>query len=94
MMVAAVVMACEQEAKPAAPSPVSGQSQSTGFLTNRFVQLNCQLDVPTHSAPAAAVVFGHGSGMATKNSCRAFGLADGFPARGYATLCFNKRGVG
>ena len=37
-------------------------------------------------------MFGHGSGMATKNSCRF--LADGFLSRGYATLCFDKRGVG
>ena len=32
--------------------------------------------------------------MQTKDSCRIFGLADGFLSRGYATLCFDKRGVG
>jgi pimeloyl-ACP methyl ester carboxylesterase len=39
-----------------------------------------------------AVVFGHGSGRQTKDACRR--LADGFVARGYATLCYDKRGVG
>jgi uncharacterized protein len=38
------------------------------------------------------VVFGHGSGQQTKDSCRF--LADRFLARGMATLCFDKRGVG
>ncbi len=38
------------------------------------------------------MVFGHGSGEQTKDSCRF--LADGFLSRGLATLCFDKRGVG
>jgi pimeloyl-ACP methyl ester carboxylesterase len=94
--VAALGIACERASTPTAPSPVNGQStgQSTGFFTNGNVQLSYRLDVPAHSAPVGAVVFGHGSGLQTKNSCRIFGLADGFLARGYATLCFDKRGVG
>ena len=67
---------------------------STGFFSNGAVQLSYRLDVPAHTAPVGAVVFGHGSGAATKDSCRVFGLADGFVSRGYATLCFDKRGVG
>ena len=77
---------------PTSPSPAI--TQSTGFFANGPVQLSYRLDVPAHSAPVGAVVFGHGSGMATKDSCRIFGLADGFLSRGYATLCFDKRGVG
>jgi len=67
-------------------------SQSSGFFTNGPVQLSYRLDVPAHSGPVGAVVFGHGSGPQTKSSCRF--LADGFLSRGFATLCFDKRGVG
>jgi pimeloyl-ACP methyl ester carboxylesterase len=91
--VAAVGVACGQPpATPTAPS--SAITQSSGFFTSGGVQLNYRLDVPPHTAPVGAVVFGHGSGLQTKDSCRIFGLADGFVARGYATLCFDKRGVG
>jgi hypothetical protein len=88
--VAALGLGCEQPATPTAPGPVTGPS--TGFFTNGQVQLSYRLDVPAHTAPVGAVVFGHGSGLQTKSSCRF--LADGFLARGYATLCFDKRGVG
>ena len=47
---------------------------------------------PSDNGPVGAVVFGHGSGQQTKDSCRF--LADGFLSRGLATLCFDKRGVG
>lgn len=67
---------------------------TTGFFTSGGAQLSYRLDVPAKSGPVPAVVFGHGSGLATKDSCRAFGWADGFVSRGYATLCFDKRGVG
>jgi pimeloyl-ACP methyl ester carboxylesterase len=93
ILLAAVGIACGHAATPTAPG--SGGSQTTtGFFTNGPVQLSYRLDVPAHSAPVGAVVFGHGSGMATKDSCRVFGLADGFLSRGFATLCFDKRGVG
>jgi pimeloyl-ACP methyl ester carboxylesterase len=92
-MAAAVGISCGQEPPPTAPSAWNGEI-STGFFANGPVQLSYRLDVPSHTAPVGAVVFGHGSGMATKNSCRDFGLAAGFLARGYATLCFDKRGVG
>ena len=92
-LVAALGIACGQAAPPLAPSASNGQI-SHGFFTNGPVQLSYRLDVPPHTAPVGAVVFGHGSAPSTKNSCRDFGLAQGFLARGYATLCFDKRGVG
>ena len=92
ILVAAAGIACEQAATPTAPSSVT--TQSTGFFASGPVQLSYRLDVPAHSAPVGAVVFGHGSGLTTKDSCRIFGVADGFVSRGYATLCFDKRGVG
>jgi pimeloyl-ACP methyl ester carboxylesterase len=63
-----------------------------GFFTNGDVRLSYRLDLPESSGPVGAVVFGHGSGQQTKDSCRS--LANGFLARGFATLCFDKRGVG
>lgn len=90
ILLAAVGIACGQSATPTAPSSVSGQS--SGFFTNGHVQLSYRLDLPAYSGPVGAVVFGHGSGLQTKNSCRS--LADGFLSRGFATLCFDKRGVG
>ena len=92
-LIAVVGVACGKAATPTAPSSASVQV-SSGFITSGPVQLSYRLDVPPHTAPVGAVVFGHGSGLATKSSCRVFGLADGFLARGYATLCFDKRGVG
>jgi len=77
---------------PAAPS--SGTVTNYGFFASGSTQLSYRLDVPAHTAPVGAVVFGHGSGLQTKDSCRIAGVADGFVARGYATLCFDKRGVG
>ena len=88
-------IACGQHATPTTPTtPANAVTVSTGFFTSGGAQLSYRLDVPPHAAPVGAVVFGHGSGLATKDTCRVFGLADGFVARGYATLCFDKRGVG
>ena len=72
-------------------TPRDRQSQS-GFFPNGEVRLSYQLDLPARTGVVPAVVFGHGSGRANKTSCRF--LADGFLERGYATLCFDKRGVG
>ena len=93
LVAAAVGIACGQAATPTAPSSASGQV-STGFFTSGAVQLSYRLDVPAHTAPVGAVVFGHGSGMADERLLPVFGLADGFVSRGFATLCFDKRGVG
>lgn len=95
VLAVAIGIACGKET-PSSPTPPTGPVTSTsfGFFPNGPVQLSYRLDVPAHTAPVRAVVFGHGSGMATKDSCRVNGMADGFLARGYATLCFDKRGVG
>jgi pimeloyl-ACP methyl ester carboxylesterase len=82
--------ACQPAATPTAAS--AAPAANTGFFTNGNVRLSYRLDLPTASGPVGAVVFGHGSGQQTKDSCRF--LADGFLERGFATLCFDKRGVG
>jgi len=82
--------ACQPASTPTAASSASGST--TGFFTNGDVRLSYQLDLPARSGPVGAVVFGHGSGELTKESCRF--LADRFLSRGFATLCFDKRGVG
>jgi uncharacterized protein len=88
-MLAVVLGACQADT-PTAASAAAGST--TGFFSNGDVRLSYRLDVPERSGPVGAVVFGHGSGEQTKDSCRF--LADGFLSRGLATLCFDKRGVG
>jgi len=82
--------ACQATSTPTAATTTSGSS--TGFFNSGDVRLSYRLDLPERSGPVGAVVFGHGSGQQTKDSCRF--LADGFLSRGFATLCFDKRGVG
>ena len=77
----ALGIACGQASTPTAPTPVPAVVQTGGFFTNGAVQLSYRLDVPTRSAPVGAVVFGHGSGLQTKDSCGVFGPADGVAAR-------------
>jgi pimeloyl-ACP methyl ester carboxylesterase len=64
----------------------------TGFLQNGDVRLSYQLDRPAGRGPFPAVVFGHGSGLATKNTC--LFMSGRMRERGFATLCYDKRGVG
>ena len=92
LVVVGVVLgfACQPASTPTAASGASGST--TGFFTNGDVRLSYRLDLPARSGPVGGVVFGHGSGLQTKDSCRF--LADGFLSRGFATLCFDKRGVG
>lgn len=90
VILAALGVACGSSVGPTSPGSTAGQS--SGFFTNGAVQLSYRLDVPAHTSPVGAVVFGHGSGLQTKDSCRFH--ADEFLKRGYATLCFDKRGVG
>ena len=85
-----VLAGCQPVSTPTAASTASGST--TGFFTNGDVRLSYRLDLPARSGPVGAVVFGHGSGLQTKDTCRF--LADGFLTRGFATLCFDKRGVG
>jgi pimeloyl-ACP methyl ester carboxylesterase len=84
------LVACQEAATPTAASEAA--ATTTGFFTNGDVRLSYRLDMPARSGRVGAVVFGHGSGQQTKDSCRF--LADRFLARGFATLCYDKRGVG
>jgi alpha-beta hydrolase superfamily lysophospholipase len=75
------------------PKSVSGpREMMNGFTDNGVVRLSYRLKLPARMSRVGAVVFGHGSGRQTKDSCRF--LADGFLSRGFATLCYDKRGVG
>jgi pimeloyl-ACP methyl ester carboxylesterase len=85
---AAAVGACSN---PTSNEP-SAAATATGFFANGDVRLSYQLDLPARGGRVPAVVFGHGSGQLDKTSCRF--LASGFQQRGFATLCFDKRGVG
>ena len=87
---ALTVGACGQSSTPTAATAAAGSS--SGFFNSRDARLSYRLDLPERNGPVGAVVFGHGSGQQTKDSCRF--LADGFLSRGMATLCFDKRGVG
>jgi len=64
----------------------------SGFIQNGDVQLSYQLDRPAGAGPFPAVVIGHGSGRLTKQSCLGFAMR--MRERGFATLCYDKRGVG
>ena len=90
VLAASLCCACGAMGTPTAATAVAGSS--TGFFNNGDVRLSYRLDLPERNGPVGAVVFGHGSGKQTKDSCRF--LADGFLSRGMATLCFGKRGVG
>jgi len=74
--------ACTTRAEPA----------PTGFFASGDIKLSYQFMKPEGKGPFPAVVFGHGSGKALKNQCEF--LSRGFVRRGYATLCYDKRGVG
>ena len=83
---------CEGAARPAAIAQPQTAWTQTGILESKEAHLSYQLDLPARQAAVPAVVIGHGSGRATKESCRR--LADGFLQRGFAALCYDKRGVG
>jgi uncharacterized protein len=79
--------ACGLTAQQEAPAP-----SDSGFFDNGTVRLSYQFDRPPRPGKLPAVVFGHGSGRQTKDSCQ--WLAPRFRERGFATLCYDKRGVG
>jgi pimeloyl-ACP methyl ester carboxylesterase len=81
----AALVACTAQATQA-------PATSTGFIENGDVRLSYQLDTPAGRPPFPAVVIGHGSGETRKDACRP--LAVQMLQRGYATLCYDKRGVG
>ena len=82
--------ACQAAATPTAASGAA--ETTTGFFSNGNIRLSYRFDLPERRGRVGAVVFGHGSGQQTKDSCRF--LANGFLSRGFATLCYDKRGVG
>src|SRR5262245_20220003 len=83
----ATAIACSTpNAAPSMPSTERGQ------FPNGDITLSYRLDRPGGIAPFPAVVIGHGSGTTTQNDAQMF--ADGFVARGYAVLRYDKRGVG
>jgi pimeloyl-ACP methyl ester carboxylesterase len=86
-----LMLGCDEELRPAAAVQIP-PAREVGVFDSRDARLSYRLDVPTRSGRVPAVVFGHGSGRLNKDSCRF--LASGFLARGFATLCFDKRGVG
>lgn len=94
LVIGLALPACSRSAaaRPAdAPDP--DRAARVGWIPNGDVRLGFRyqppLDVPT---PFPAVVIGHGSGEVTRHACEP--LADNFRRRGYATLCYDKRGVG
>ena len=88
---AALLSACEDDIPPPA-IVLQPTSTENGFLESTGARLSYRLDLPERTAKVPAVVIGHGSGRVTKDDCRF--LASGFLARGFATLCYDKRGVG
>jgi dienelactone hydrolase len=83
------LLGCQGAPDPAAPQPAA---TATGEIENGDVRLSYRLDTPAGRPPFPAVVIGHGSGRTVKDQCR--GLADQMLRRGFATLCYDKRGVG
>jgi len=71
---------------------VRAESAPTGFFGNGDVRLNYTFTKPTGKGPFPGVVIGHGSGRVDKDQCAP--LSSNFVRRGYATLCYDKRGVG
>lgn len=76
-------VACGSAGPPAPPE---------GLFPNGDIRLSYQLTKPEGRGPFPAVVIGHGSGEVRKDACAP--LSSNFVRRGYATLCYDKRGVG
>jgi pimeloyl-ACP methyl ester carboxylesterase len=89
LLVSLVASACAGDARPIVEQPASTES---GSFDSRAATLSYRLELPTRRGRVPAVVFGHGSGRMTRDHCR--WLAAGFFSRGFAALCFDKRGVG
>ncbi|MEZ5319428.1 MAG: alpha/beta fold hydrolase [Vicinamibacterales bacterium] len=87
----AIAPGCSRTHGPRLARPDGGPI--TGYLTSQGVRLSYRYDVPSRGvAPFPAVVIGHGSGETRKEACRSMG--DRLLDRGYAVLCYDKRGVG
>ena len=89
----AVFAGCAYDEPPPPAINVQQPAASlTGLLESVGARLSYRLDLPARHGKVPAVVIGHGSGRVTKDACRF--LAAGFLARGFAALCYDKRGVG
>ena len=75
-----------------ADSPSGSSAVSGGTFPSGDICLGYTLDLPSGSGPFPAIVFGHGSGRATRDEAR--GLASRLVAAGFAVLRYDKRGVG
>ena len=96
-VVLVIVAACVFDAcgggdpSPVAPTATAASSP-TGLFPSAGADLHYQLDLPSGSGPFPAVVFGHGSGQATKTDG---GVHTSFwLGQGFAVLRYDKRGVG
>jgi len=76
------ISACGTRAEPA----------PTGLFASGDIKLSYEFTKPAGPGRFPAVVLGHGSGETRKEQCRY--LSRTFVQRGYATLCYDKRGVG
>jgi hypothetical protein len=66
--------------------------QSVRFFESDGARLAYSLDLPPGAGPFPAAVIGHGSGRVTRDQLKWF--SDRLLAAGFATLRFDKRGVG
>lgn len=80
----AILCACQGPTEPEDPSRF--------FESSGGARLAYTLDLPAGSGPFPAIVIGHGSGRVTRDQLEWF--SDRFTAAGFATLRFDKRGVG
>jgi pimeloyl-ACP methyl ester carboxylesterase len=88
-VLALAAAACLEAMPSSAEQPALMHSAA---FDSRDARLSYRLDIPVRRGRVPAVVIGHGSGRTVKEQCRF--LAQGFLARGFAVLCYDKRGVG
>ena len=72
-----------------ADSPSGSSAVSGGTFPSGDIRLGYTLDLPSGAGPFPAIVFGHGSGRATRDEAR--GLASRLVAAGFAVLRYVDR---
>ena len=89
-----VAGACSGDGGVAAPTSPTGMTagHEEGFLESSGARLHFALDLPAGRGPFPAVVIGHGSGRVTKQEGAAH--VPHWLGLGFATLRYDKRGVG